>query len=77
MLEELGRGLNGVRIGFDRRYATEGIDPGLVASIEAALGVLEELGAEIVEVNMPEFGETNFELSSTLSLSPCFLPSMR
>lgn len=59
MLEELGRGLNRARIGFDRGYATEGIDPGLVASIDVALGVLEELGAEIVEVKMPEFGEAH------------------
>jgi amidase len=59
MLKELDRGLKGAQIGFDRDYATKGVDPGLVASIGIALGVLEELGAEIVDVNIPEFGETH------------------
>jgi len=55
MLEALRGGAEGVRIGIDRAYATEGVDPGLVAAIEAALGVLERLGARIVEVGMPDF----------------------
>jgi len=55
MLAEIRRGVSGTRIGFDARYATEGVDPNLSASIEAALGVLEGLGAEIVTVEMPKF----------------------
>jgi amidase len=55
VLAEIGRGVSGTRIGFDVRYATEGVDPNLSASIEAALGVLEGLGAEIVTVEMPNF----------------------
>ena len=57
MLAELGRGLDGVRIGFDRGYATRDVDPGLVRSIEVALGELERLGAQIVELDMPDFSE--------------------
>jgi amidase len=52
---EILRGVSGTRIGFDRRYATSGVDPDLVASIDVALGVLEGLGAQIVTVEMPEF----------------------
>ena len=55
MLAEIGRGVSGTRIGFDARYATEGVDPNLSASIETALGVLERLGAEIVAIEMPNF----------------------
>jgi Asp-tRNA(Asn)/Glu-tRNA(Gln) amidotransferase A subunit family amidase len=55
MLGEIRRGVSGTRIGFDARYAMGGVDPNLVASIEAALEVLDELGAEIVTVEMPEF----------------------
>ena len=55
ILAEMGRGVSGTRIGFDTGYATEGVDPGLVASIESALDVLEGLGAEIVGIEMPEF----------------------
>jgi amidase len=56
MLAEMHRGVAGTRIGFDERYATDGVDTGLVASIETALGELESLGAEIVSLDMPEFG---------------------
>ncbi len=55
MLGEIRQGVSGTRIGFDARYAMDGVDADLVASIEAALGVLDELGAEIVTVKMPEF----------------------
>lgn len=55
VLSEMRRGVSGARIGFDARYATEGVEPSLEASIETALGVLEGLGAEIVTVEMPEF----------------------
>lgn len=51
----LNRGVSGTRIGFDTRYASAGVDPNLVASIDAALGVLEGLGAEIITVEMPDF----------------------
>ena len=55
MIEELDRGVEGLRIGFDRGYATEGVDAELVASIEVALGVLEGMGAQVVDVNLPPF----------------------
>lgn len=55
MLDALRDGVEGVRIGFDRGYAKDGVDPGLVAAIEAALGELERIGARIVEVDMPDF----------------------
>ena len=55
MLEELSRGVQGVRIGFDRDYATEGVDTELAASIEAALDVLEGQGAQVTDVELPPF----------------------
>jgi amidase len=48
------QGVKGLRIGFDRRYATEGVEPGLVQALDAVLAVLVELGAEIVELTMPD-----------------------
>ncbi len=54
MLEELDRGVDDLRIGFDRKYSTEGVDSSLAASIQGALEQLERLGAQIVEVTMPE-----------------------
>jgi amidase len=56
MLGELGRGVEGLRIGYDHSYATDGIDPTLVEAMEAALEVLEGLGAEVVQMTVPELG---------------------
>ncbi|MDX1582273.1 MAG: amidase, partial [Thermoanaerobaculia bacterium] len=50
----LDAGVKGLRIGYDEAFATEGIDPRLVNAIETALGTLEAMGAEIVEVKMPD-----------------------
>jgi amidase len=53
-LAAVGQGVEGLRIGIDRSHASTNIDPGQVASIEAALHVLEGLGARIVDVKMPD-----------------------
>jgi amidase len=55
--EELGRGVKGIRIGFDRAYAMDGVYPGLASAIENAVEVLKVLGAEIVEVQIPDVTE--------------------
>jgi amidase len=54
MLDELGKGVRGLRVGFDRRFATEGIHPEQSAAIQAAVDVLRHLGAQIVDVQMPD-----------------------
>ena len=54
MLEDLEKGVRGLRVGFDRRYASEGIHPEQSASIETAVGVLRQLGADIIDVQMPD-----------------------
>lgn len=53
-VSELGRSIEGMRIGIDRKYALEGIDSGDAAAIEEALKVLAGLGARIVDVQMPD-----------------------
>jgi amidase len=53
MLDELDKGVRGLRVGFDRRFATEGIHPEQSAAIEAAVDVVRHLGAQIVDVQMP------------------------
>ena len=50
---DIGRGVEGLRIGLDREYALAGVDSGQAASIEQALKLLESLGARIIEVQMP------------------------
>ncbi|MEZ4356432.1 MAG: amidase [Myxococcota bacterium] len=57
----LGRALlpraRGQRIGYDARHAEEGVDPEVVATTRAALEVFRSLGAEIVELALPDVGE--------------------
>lgn len=59
MLAELGRGVEGLRIGFDRAYALDGVDPGLAAAIELAVAELQRLGAEIVDVQLPDVSKVH------------------
>ena len=49
----LGRDLRGVRLGMPREYFIEGIDPQVDAAVRAAVRKYEGLGAEIVEVSLP------------------------
>ncbi len=50
----MNQGIRGLRIGVDRKYALTGIDSGQAKAIEAALQVIAGLGAEIVDVRMPD-----------------------
>ena len=51
---QVGRDIRGMRIGIDRRYAMEGVDRGDAAALDEALVVLAGLGAQIVDVQMPD-----------------------
>lgn len=57
MLEGIGQGIAGVRIGFDENYATNDIDIELAEAVCAGVEVLADQGAEIVEVQMPDVDE--------------------
>ncbi|EWC64419.1 Aspartyl-tRNA(Asn) amidotransferase subunit A [Actinokineospora spheciospongiae] len=47
--------LRGVKVGVVRELVGEGHQPGVLASFEAAVAQLRELGAEVVEVSCPSF----------------------
>ncbi len=49
----LGHDLKGVRLGMPREYFIAGIDPHVDAAVRAAVRHYESLGAEIVEVSLP------------------------
>lgn len=50
---QLGRDLKGVKIGMPKEYFIEGIDPQVDAAVRAAARHYESLGAEIVEISLP------------------------
>lgn len=68
----LDAGVKGLRIGYDEAFATEGVPGELAAAMEAALGTLAAMGAEIVDVTMPEgsqsVGDPWFVIAATEAL---------
>lgn len=47
--------VKGLRVGVIQQYSGEGFEDGVIARFEEALAKLEELGAEIVPVSLPNF----------------------
>jgi aspartyl-tRNA(Asn)/glutamyl-tRNA(Gln) amidotransferase subunit A len=52
-VEATGRDVRGLRVGVPREYYGEGLDKEVRAQVEAAIGKLEEMGAERVDVSLP------------------------
>ena len=53
---QLGDGLAGVRIGVPKEYFSEGLDDGVADVVRQALAQYEKLGANLVEVSLPNQG---------------------
>ena len=54
ILERIGDGVEGLRIGYDERYAREDVIPPIAEAVAAAVETLASLGAEIVAVELPD-----------------------
>jgi amidase len=53
MLADIKKGVKGIRIGLDETYISDGVDPELSRAVLDGVRILENLGADIVEVKMP------------------------
>ena len=53
MLAGIGKGVRGLRLGWDETYATQDMAPDFAQAVAAGVRVMERLGAEIVPVKMP------------------------
>lgn len=51
-----GNDLQGLKVGVPRDYFVEGMETGVEAAVRAAIDKLTELGAEIVDVSLPNTG---------------------
>ena len=58
-VSQLSRPVKGMRIGTTKSYFHDGVDPELDALIKASLEVYAKLGAEIVEVELPDIEPWN------------------
>ncbi len=66
--------IRGLRIGVPRQYLEAPLDPEIRQSVNDALGQMETLGAEVVEVEFPEFNDAA-AISTTMLMaeaSACF-----
>ena len=68
VLNNSGGGVNGMRLGVPREYYdVKGIEPGVKAAIDAALFILRNAGAEIVDVSLPH---TDYGLAAYYIIAP-------
>ena len=51
--EALSDGMKGIRVGVPSEYFSEGLDPELEAIVRNGIDVFRDLGAEIVEISLP------------------------
>jgi aspartyl-tRNA(Asn)/glutamyl-tRNA(Gln) amidotransferase subunit A len=59
LVEGLDGRVGGLTIGLPREYfAAEGVDPGVLARVREAIGILEEAGARFVDVGLPHTAHT-------------------
>ncbi len=49
----LGKDVKGLKIGLPKEYFVKGLDPEVEKAVRAAVGVFQDLGASVVEVNLP------------------------
>lgn len=63
----LERGIEGARIGVARAFFFEHCDPEVVRAVEAALEVLEDLGAKLEEVDLP--GSEAAYIAATITIA--------
>lgn len=52
-LKTIGRGVKGLRLGFDRAYALDGVAPEIAHAVKHTLAVLKHAGATVLDVTMP------------------------
>lgn len=52
-LDAIGDDISGLRVGVPREYYSAGLDAEVKGSVEAAIRMLEQMGAEIIELSLP------------------------
>jgi aspartyl-tRNA(Asn)/glutamyl-tRNA(Gln) amidotransferase subunit A len=70
-VDDIGRGVNGVRIGIPKEYFVEGLDPDVARATAGAIETLERLGAKTVSVSLPhtEYATATYYIVATAEAS--------
>jgi aspartyl-tRNA(Asn)/glutamyl-tRNA(Gln) amidotransferase subunit A len=64
---QLGKGVNGLRLGLPKEYFIAGLHPQVEQRVREAVHHLEELGAKVVEISLPH---TEYALSTYYLIAP-------
>ena len=64
--------LKGVRVGIAREYQVDGIDPGVRATIDAAIAKIRDMGAEVIDISLPH---TEHGISAYYTICPAEVAS--
>jgi aspartyl-tRNA(Asn)/glutamyl-tRNA(Gln) amidotransferase subunit A len=67
-LIDLDRGVKGLRIGLPRPYWGEGVDDSVASQVREAVGELQRLGAQVVEIDLPN---AHLAVSAYYVIAPC------
>jgi amidase len=54
---EMEKGVSGLRIGWDEAFATKDVEPYVAEAVTEAVALLAELGADVVNIKVPELSE--------------------
>jgi aspartyl-tRNA(Asn)/glutamyl-tRNA(Gln) amidotransferase subunit A len=65
--EQLGTDLRGLKVGVPREYWVEGTDPQVAQCVRAAIQVLADLGATLVDISLPA---TEYALAAYYIIAP-------
>ncbi len=70
-LQDLNKGIKGMKIGLPKEYEMEGMNPDIKKNIEESVKKLEGLGAEIIDVSLPHthYGAPTYYILSTAEAS--------
>ncbi|MCX6357350.1 MAG: Asp-tRNA(Asn)/Glu-tRNA(Gln) amidotransferase subunit GatA, partial [Candidatus Aureabacteria bacterium] len=71
IVESVGRGVKGMRVGIPREYFGEGMDSEVASAVRAAIDTLRGAGAEPVEVSLPhtEYAVATYYIIATAEAS--------
>jgi aspartyl-tRNA(Asn)/glutamyl-tRNA(Gln) amidotransferase subunit A len=67
-MRELNHDIQGLRIGLPREYFNEDLDPDVRDRVMAALSLLEQAGATLVDIELPH---SHYAIATYYVIAPC------
>ncbi|MGI9520442.1 MAG: amidase, partial [Hyphomicrobiaceae bacterium] len=72
VIAELDRGVSGLRIGVQRRWFFDALDPAVERAVDQAIAVFQELGVEIVDIDLGDIERSQEFLAFKIILADAY-----